>query len=62
MVFRVEKIEVDTKGVIKALILTGVGIGVYRAICKPQMYVTCVEVKNKKTDKNKSDKKKVESK
>lgn len=63
MIFRIENLEINTKGVFKALVLTGIGINLYRAVRSPRIYVNCYELNNQKKDKNESKKEtKVESK
>lgn len=63
MIFRIENLEINTKGVFKALVLTGMGISLYRAVRRPRLYMACVELNNQKTDKKETEKKqKVESK
>lgn len=63
MIFRIENLEINTKGVFKALVLTGMGISIFRAIRRPRVYMACVKLDNQKTDENKSEnKQKVESK
>lgn len=63
MIFRIENLEINTKGVFKALVLTGIGISLYRAARSPRVYMACVDLNNQKKDKNESKKEtKVESK
>lgn len=63
MIFRIENLEINTKGVFKALVLTSMGISIFRAIRRPRVYMACVKLDNQKTDENKSEnKQKVESK
>ena len=63
MIFRIENLEINTKGVFKALVLTGMGIGLYKAVRKPRLYAACVVVNEEKINKKESKKEtKVESK
>lgn len=59
MIFRIENLEINTKGVFKAFLLTSIGISLYKAVRKPRVYMACVKLNNQKTDENKE---KVESK
>lgn len=63
MILKVEHLEVNLKGVFKALVLTGIGIGLCRAIQNTRRYTTFV-VLNEQKQEQKSSKKnqKVESK
>lgn len=51
MILKIENLEIDTKGVFKAFVLTGIGISLYRAIHGPRIYVSCVELNNQKKKK-----------
>ena len=63
MIFKIENLEINTKGVFKALVLTGMGISLFRVMRKPRVYMACIDLYNRKLDKNKTEKKeKVESK
>lgn len=63
MIFRIENLEINTKGVFKAFVLASIGISLFRAVRRPRVYMACVKLDNKKTDEDKSEnKQKVESK
>lgn len=62
MILRIENLEINMKGVFKALLLAGVGMSLYEAMRSPRIYAAHVILRDQKKEKKASTKnEKVES-
>ena len=62
MIFKVENLEINLKGVFKAFVLTSIGLGLCRAIHRTRMHTTYIILNEQKKERKVSKKnEKVES-